>query len=71
MPNRLDGFHWAGYQGLNGDEAWGQGVLFIKDGQIYGGDSMSLFLGTFEEPRAVPAPLSHDHGFPPRLASLS
>jgi hypothetical protein len=53
MSNRLDGFYWAGYQGLSPDGTWGQGVLFIKDGQIYGGDSMSLFVGTFEDKGGV------------------
>ena len=49
MPTRFDGFYIARYEGLDADEKPGYGVMFLKDGKIYGGDNLSCFLGEFED----------------------
>ena len=49
MPTRFDGFYIARYQGLDADAAAGYGVMFLKDGKVYGGDNLSCFLGEFED----------------------
>src|SRR5207237_6322278 len=49
MPTRLDGFYCAQWAGLNPSGGSGQGVAFVKDGKVYGGDHVSFFLGTFED----------------------
>lgn len=45
MSNRLDGFYIVRYEGLSDDGGWGFGTLTIRDAKIYGGDSLSWFLG--------------------------
>jgi len=49
MPTRFDGFYYAEWQGLNATGGAGQGVAFVKDGRVYGGDHASFFLGAFED----------------------
>jgi hypothetical protein len=49
MATRFDGFYIVRYEGLTEDGRWGFGTLLIKDGKIYGGDSMSWFLGEFND----------------------
>jgi hypothetical protein len=49
MPTRFDGFYIARYQGLDADVEAGYGVMFLKDGKVYGGDNLSCFLGEFED----------------------
>jgi len=49
MSGRLDGYYVARYEGLNDDGRWGFGVIFLKDGKVYGGDSLSAFMGEFED----------------------
>ena len=49
MATRLDGFYYARYEGMNPDGTAGQGVVVLKDGKVYGGDSASCFVGFFEE----------------------
>jgi len=49
MPTRFDGFYYARWEGLNPGGGAGQGVAFVKDGRVYGGDHVSFFLGTFED----------------------
>ena len=53
MATRLDGFYFARYEGMNEDVAAGQGVVMLKDGKVYGGDSASCFVGAFEERNRV------------------
>lgn len=51
MPTRFDGFYIARYEGLDAEPevAPGYGVMFLKDGKVYGGDNLSCFLGEFED----------------------
>ncbi len=49
MASRLDGFYYARWEGLNPDGLWGQGVVFLKDGNVFGGDSQSCFRGEYED----------------------
>ncbi|HTV54293.1 MAG TPA: hypothetical protein VMI06_05195, partial [Terriglobia bacterium] len=49
MGGRFDGFYYARWEGLNPDGRWGLGVVMLKDGKIYGGDSHSCFIGEFED----------------------
>ncbi len=49
MPTRFDGFYIVRYEGLDADTKPGYGVMFLKDGKIYGGDNLSCFLGEFED----------------------
>lgn len=49
MSTRFDGFYYAQWQGLNPGGGAGQGVAFVKDGRVYGGDHVSFFLGSFED----------------------
>jgi hypothetical protein len=49
MPTRFDGFYYAAWEGLNPGGGAGQGVAFVTDGRVYGGDHVSFFLGTFED----------------------
>jgi hypothetical protein len=49
MPTRLDGFYVARYEGLNADARWGFGTLTLREGKVYGGDSLSLFMGEYED----------------------
>jgi hypothetical protein len=53
MATRLDGFYYARYEGMNEDGSAGQGVVVLKDGKVYGGDSTSCFVGAFEEQNRV------------------
>jgi T3SS negative regulator,GrlR len=53
MPTRFDGFYFAAYEGLNEDARFGRGVVVLKDGRIFGGDSLSCFVGTFVEANGV------------------
>lgn len=53
MPTRFDGFYIARYEGLDADATPGYGVMFLKDGKIYGGDNLSCFLGEFEDNEKV------------------
>jgi hypothetical protein len=47
MPTRFDGFYIVRYEGLIEDGKWGFGTLTLKDGKMYGGDSLSCFMGEF------------------------
>lgn len=50
MPTRFDGFYIVRYEGLNAEETnAGYGVIFLKDGKLYGGDNLSCFLGEYED----------------------
>jgi hypothetical protein len=49
MPTRFDGFYAARYEGLNDGGTSGLGVVLLKDGRIYGGDSASVFMGEFDD----------------------
>lgn len=49
MATRLDGFYYARYEGLNAEGTAGQGVVVLRDGKAYGGDSSSCFVGIYEE----------------------
>jgi hypothetical protein len=49
MSGRLDSYYLARHENLNGDGRWGFGVIFLKDGKVYGGDSLSAFMGEFED----------------------
>jgi hypothetical protein len=51
MPlyERFDGFYVARYEGLNDNGSTGFGVLFLKNGMVYGGDSQSAFMGDFKD----------------------
>ncbi len=49
MPTRFDGFYIARYEGLDAGAEAGYGVMFLKDGKVYGGDNLSCFLGEFED----------------------
>jgi hypothetical protein len=49
MSIRFDGFYYARYEGLNEGGGAGKGVVFLRDGRIYGGDGMSCFLGEYED----------------------
>lgn len=53
MATRLDGFYYARWQGANDQGFWGQGVVFLKDGKVYGGDSQSCFLGEYDDQGSV------------------
>jgi hypothetical protein len=50
MPlyERFDGFYAAWYEGLSDNGSAGFGVLFLKNGMVYGGDSQSAFMGDFK-----------------------
>jgi hypothetical protein len=41
VATRFDGFYIVRYEGLSEDGKWGFGTLVVKDGKIYGGDSLS------------------------------
>jgi hypothetical protein len=47
MPNRFDGFYVVRYEGLNYDARYGFGVMTLKDGRVFGGDSLRYFAGKF------------------------
>jgi hypothetical protein len=49
MATRLDGFYLADWVGLNQDGAAGGGVVFVKDGTVYGGDHVTCFVGKLSE----------------------
>jgi hypothetical protein len=49
MPTRFDGFYIVRYEGLDADARYGYGVMFLKDGKVYGGDNLSCFMGEFED----------------------
>lgn len=49
MSARLDGSYVARYEGLSEDARFGLGVIFLKDGKMYGGDSLSALIGDFED----------------------
>jgi hypothetical protein len=49
VPTQFDGFYYAQWEGLNPGGGAGQGVAFVKDGRVYGGDHLSFFFGTFED----------------------
>ena len=54
MATRLDGFYYVQFAGiLTPGDMWGQGVLFLKDGRVYGGDSLSMFVGEYKDENGV------------------
>jgi hypothetical protein len=46
---RANGFCYARWEGLPPESLWGHGVVFLKDGRIYGGDSQACFTGEYQD----------------------
>ena len=49
MGDRVNGFYYARWEGLFPQRLWGHGVVFLKDGRVYGGDSQSCFTGEYQD----------------------
>ena len=49
MRGKVNGFHYARWEGLPSERLWGYGVVFLKDGKVYGGDSQTCFTGEYQD----------------------
>ena len=49
MRGKVNGFHYARWEGLPPERLWGCGVVFLKDGKVYGGDSQTCFTGEYQD----------------------
>jgi hypothetical protein len=49
MGDRVNGFYYARWEGLYPQRLWGHGVVFLKDGRVYGGDSQTCFAGEYQD----------------------
>jgi hypothetical protein len=49
MGDRVNGFYYARWEGLYLERLWGHGVVFLKDGRVYGGDSQTCFTGEYQD----------------------
>ncbi|MBV8450661.1 MAG: hypothetical protein JOZ29_00105, partial [Deltaproteobacteria bacterium] len=46
---RANGFYYARWEGLCSERLWGYGVVFLKDGKVYGGDNQACFTGEYQD----------------------
>jgi hypothetical protein len=49
MRGKANGFYYARWEGLHPEKLWGYGVVFLKDGRVYGGDNQACFTGEYQD----------------------
>ena len=48
MGDRVNGFYYARWEALYPESLCGHGVIFLKEGTVFGGDSQACFAGEYE-----------------------